>query len=305
MFDQSNHRVFASRDAIFHEQADERNRDNIYERWHILPKVEDSKVEEKVEDNEQQKLGEESNDVDITNGQSLIRSGEVLSENRGNSVKLMDEIKVQMSQVFEMKNLVEPHYYLGLEVWRDACQKIFGQAKYVRVLKIFNMDQCKVALVPMQQNVKLHFDNGSKELDGTLYRQLVGRLNYLTTTRLDLTYYVSVLSQFMARPLEIHWRATKGVLQDLKGTINYGLKYMDSFDVELTGYSHSDWVGNLDDRRSTTGYAFNIGSKIVPWRSKKQPIVSLSSTEVEYKALCVATYEVVWLRQVLQDVGEE
>jgi hypothetical protein len=74
--------------------------------------------------------------------------------------------------------------------------------------------------------------------------------------------------------------------------------------VELTGYSNFDWVGDLDDRKSTTGYAFSIGSRIVSWSSKKQPIVSLSSTEVEYKALCSATCEAIWLRCILEDMGE-
>jgi hypothetical protein len=91
-----------------------------------------------------------------------------------------------------------------------------------------------------------------------MYRQLVGSLNYLTTTRPDIAYYVSVLSQFMERPLESHWNAVKGVLRYLKGTIDFGIKYTDSFDVELTGYSDSDWAGNPDDRRSTIGYAFSI-----------------------------------------------
>jgi hypothetical protein len=73
----------------------------------------------------------------------------------------------------------------------------------------------------------------------------------------------------------------------------------------LTGYSDSDWVGNPDDRRSTTGYAFGIGSKVVSWSGKKQPTLSLSSTEEEYKTLCATTCEVVWLRILLQDVGKE
>jgi hypothetical protein len=73
----------------------------------------------------------------------------------------------------------------------------------------------------------------------------------------------------------------------------------------LAGYSDSDWVGYRDDRRSTTGYVFGIGSKIVSWSSKKQSIVSLSSTEAEYKALCATTFEAFWLRRLLQDVGEE
>ena len=76
---------------------------------------------------------------------------------------------------------------------------------------------------------------------------MVGSLNYLTTTRPDISYFVSVLSQFMAKPHEIHWNATKAVLRHLKGTLDYGIKYTDASDVELTGYSDFDCVGNLDD----------------------------------------------------------
>ena len=138
-----------------------------------------------------------------------------------------------------------------------------------------------------------------------MYRQMVGSLNYLTTTRPDISYSVSVLSQFMAKPHESHWNAAKAVLRYLKGTLDYGIKYTDASDVELTGYSDSDWAGNLDDRRSTTGYAFSIGSGVVSWSSKKKPTVSLSSTEEKYKSLCATTCEVVWLRRLLQDVREE
>jgi hypothetical protein len=81
--------------------------------------------------------------------------------------------------------------------------------------------------------------------------------------------------------------------------------YTDESDVELTGFSDLDWAGNPDDRRSTSGYAFHIGSGVVSWSSKKQPIVSLSSTKSEYKALTNATCEVVWLRRILTDVEEE
>jgi hypothetical protein len=153
--------------------------------------------------------------------------------------------------------------------------------------------------------VKLSCDDGSKEVNGTVYRQMVGSLNYLTKTRPDISYFVSVLSEFMAKPYESHWNAAKTVLRYLKGTLDHGIKYTDASDVELTGYSDFDWAGNPDDRRSTTGYAFSIRSGVVSSSSKKQPIVSLSSTEAEYKAFCAATCEVVSLRRLLQDVGEE
>jgi hypothetical protein len=81
---------------------------------------------------------------------------------------------------------------------------------------------------------------------------LVGILNYLTTTTLDIAYSVSILSQFMAKPRENHWKATKRVLRYLKGIIDFGIEYTNDFDVEMTGFS--DWVGDPDDRKSTTGY---------------------------------------------------
>jgi hypothetical protein len=89
---------------------------------------------------------------------------------------------------------------------------------------------------------------------------LVGSLNYLTTTRLDIAYSVSILSQFMAKPHDNHWKEAKRVIQYLKGTVDFGIEYTNHLNVELIGYSDSDWTGDPDDRKSTTGYAFSIGS---------------------------------------------
>ena len=167
------------------------------------------------------------------------------------------------------------------------------------------MSDCKAMSTPLEQNAKLYKEDGTKEANGTLYRQLVGSLNYLTTTRLDIAYSVNILSQFMAKPLGNHWNAAKKVLRYLKGTINLGIMYTDESDVALTSFSHSDWEGNPDDRRSTSGQGFHIGSGVVSWSSQKQPTVSLSSTESEYKALTNATCEAVWLRRILADLEEE
>ena len=108
---------------------------------------------------------------------------------------MISGIKKRMSQAFAMKALVELHYFLGLEVWRNDGQTFVSQGKYVReVLKKFTMDKCKVSYVPMQQNMKIYCDDGSKEVNGTVYRQMVGSLYYLTTTRPDILYFLSVLS---------------------------------------------------------------------------------------------------------------
>eukprot|EP00253_Pinus_taeda_P027305 PITA_27305 len=113
----------------------------------------------------------------------------------GNANNLIKEIKQQMSQVFEMKDLGDLHHCLGLEVWKDSGQTFLTQGKYAKtLLERFRMEQCKTAATPLQQNLKLSSDNGTKQGDATLYRQLVGSLIYLTTTRPDLAYSVSVLS---------------------------------------------------------------------------------------------------------------
>eukprot|EP00253_Pinus_taeda_P013451 PITA_13451 len=198
----------------------------------------------------------------------------------GNAHDLIKGIKRLMAQVFEMKDLRSLHYCLGLEVFRDTGQTFLTRGKYARnLLEKFGMDRCRSAATPLQQNLKFSSDDGTKEVDATLYRELVGSLIYLTTTRPDLAYSVSVLSQFMSKPLESHWTAAKSVLRYL--------------------------CGNLDDRRSITGYAFNRGSEVIAWSSKKQSTVALSSCEVEYQALCAATCETIWLRRLLKDAGKE
>lgn len=98
------------------------------------------------------------------------------------------------------------------------------------------MDECKATAVPLQHDLKLRNDDGSKDTDATLFRQLVGSLIYLTTIRPDLAYAVIALSQFMSKPLESHWVVAKGVLRYLQGTLDFGIVYTDSFDVRLTSF---------------------------------------------------------------------
>lgn len=185
------------------------------------------------------------------------------------ALKLIEEIKTQLSQVFEMKDLCELHYCLGHEIWKESGKTIITQSKYAKtILERFHMFECKPMSIPLEQNAKLYGDDGSKEVNGILYHQLVGTSNYLTTTRPDIAYSVSVLSQFMAKPCESYWKAKKKVLRYLNGELFFCILYIDESDVELVVFSDSDWAGNSDDRRSTYGYAFNLGAAIVSWSSK-------------------------------------
>ena len=167
----------------------------------------------------------------------------------GSAYKLIEEIKIQSSQEFEKKDLGELHYYLGIEVWRELGKTLITQSKYTKeILKKFNMSDCKAMSTPLKQNAKFCKEDGTKEANGTLYHQLGGGLNYLTTTRIDISYLVSILSQFMAKPLGNHWNTINKFLLYLKGTINLGIMYTDESNVALTGFSDSDWAGNPDER---------------------------------------------------------
>ena len=127
----------------------------------------------------------------------------------------------------------------------------------------------------------------------------------LTITSSDLGFAVSVFSEFISKTLKRHWVATKGILRYPQGTLGFGIKYTDSFDVRVTRFSNSYWAGKLDDCRSIEGYAFNIVSGVIAWSNKNKNIVCLSSVEAKYHATCAATCEEVWLRRLLHGSGEK
>jgi hypothetical protein len=139
--------------------------------------------------------------------------------------------------------------------------------------------------------------------DPTLFRSMVGALQYLTITRPDLTYAVNYVSQHMQSPTVPHFQALKRILRYVKGTLHYGLSFSPSSSTGLTAYSDADWAGCPDTRRSTSGYAIFLGDNLISWSAKKQPTVSRSSCESEYRALAHTASEVVWLTHLLRDLN--
>jgi hypothetical protein len=140
-------------------------------------------------------------------------------------------------------------------------------------------------------------------VDPTLYKSLVGSLLYLTSTRPDIMYATSLVSRFMESPKDSHWKMEKRILRYVVGTLNFGLWYTKSDSNQLSGYTDSDFVGNLYDRKSTSGHAFHLGSNLISWASKKQPIVSISSAEAEYAAATSTACQAVWMRRILKDMS--
>lgn len=120
------------------------------------------------------------------------------------------------------------------------------------------------------------------KIDNTYYKQMVGSLIYMKAPRPDFMYAASLINRFMESPTELHHQAVKKILRYLKSTLNYGLFYKKSERNVLVGFSDNDYAGDLDDCKSTYGYVFLLNGVAILWSSKKQPIVTLSTTEAEF-----------------------
>ncbi|XP_043814061.1 secreted RxLR effector protein 161-like [Manihot esculenta] len=155
----------------------------------------------------------------------------------------------------------------------------------------------------MNLNEKLQAEDGTEKADVTYFQRMVGGLNYLSHTRPDIAFSVSVLSRFMHSPTKHHLGAAKRVLRYVAGTVNFGIWYTTVSNFKLFGYTDSDWACSLDDRKSTSGYTFSLGSGAISWSSKKHDTIALSSSETEYIAATSAACQAVWLRRVLVDLG--
>ena len=206
----------------------------------------------------------------------------------------IDMFKSAMKQELKMTNLGLMKYFLGIEVKQNENGIFISQEKYANdILKRFNMLKCKSTPTPIVMGMKLSQDEKGSNVNPTLYKKLVGSLMYLTATRPDITYGVSLISRFMNSPKVSHWQVGKRILKYISGTRNYGISYSRSNDFKLIGYTDSDCVGCIDDRKSTSSYVFHFGSGIVSWASKKQPIVTLSSSEAEYVASTSVACQVI------------
>jgi len=216
----------------------------------------------------------------------------------------IDQAKALLRSRYQMSDLGPARKFLGLEIDRlpNGSLKLHQTQFMLKVLQRFSMQDCNGVHTPMEAGRKLVAANDhDKLIEPGEYQSLVGSLMYIAVgTRPDLAFSISTLSKFNSKPTTAHLLATKRVLRYLKETLGLGLVYgtVDN----LIGYTDSDFAGDLDDRKSTSGYVFSISGAAVSWKSKKQSLVSLSSTEAEYIACSEAIREGIWLRRLYQEI---
>lgn len=211
-----------------------------------------------------------------------------------------------LQQEFALKDLGDLHYFLGIEVNKCTDGIVLTQGKYVSdLLKNACMTNCKPVSTPLSTSEKLSLHSGSPlgPEDATRYRSIVGALQYLTLTRPDIAFSVNKVCQFLHAPTTEHWTAVKRILRYLKAYAQLGLKICRSTSYLVSAFSDADWAGCVDDRRSTGGFAVYLGDNLVSWNARKQPTVSRSSTESEYKAMANATAEIIWVQTLLKEIG--
>ncbi|KAE8680647.1 hypothetical protein F3Y22_tig00111372pilonHSYRG00031 [Hibiscus syriacus] len=172
-----------------------------------------------------------------------------------------------------------------------------------------SMQDCKPISTPLPINFKLSssMSPSSEEermkMSRVPYASTVGSLMFaMICTRPDIAQAVGVVSRYMANPGKEHWNIVKRILRYIKGTSNIALCYRGS-NLLINGYVDSDYAGDFDKSKSTTGYVFKIAGGAVSWVSKLQSVVAISTTEAEYVSATQASKEAIWLKMLLEELG--
>ena len=218
-------------------------------------------------------------------------------------------IHSELAKRFEVSDLGPINWLLGVSITRNLESHTIslGQQAYIeQIVDRFGLTNARVASTPMEVGTDLSLDSphvsaiSLSPSEKTKYREMIGCLMYASImTRPDIAFAVSSLSQFLESPRTTHLQAVARVFHYLSGTKELKLTLGGS-DPTIHGYSNSDWASHIH-RHSISGFAFFVGKGVVSWSSKKQPIITLSSTEAEYVALTHSSKEIIWFHKLLTD----
>ncbi|GJW72037.1 retrotransposon protein, putative, ty1-copia subclass [Tanacetum coccineum] len=220
----------------------------------------------------------------------------------GSNDKIIRSTKDMLKSKFDMKDMGLADVILGIKIIRTQNGLVLSQAHYVdKILNTHNAGDSGQARTPIDTSMHLSKNRGLgvAQLE---YSRIIGMLMYLMTgTRPDLAYAVSRLSRYTSNPSYAHWKAITRVLHYLRYSRDYGLHY-DRHPAVIEGYSDANWISDIKDSRSTSGYVFTLGGAAISWKSSKQTVIAKSTMESEFIALDKCGEEAEWLRQFVEDI---
>jgi len=215
-------------------------------------------------------------------------------------------IQQMLSARFEIKDLGRAKYILGIQITQEHGTITLSQRTYVEnILSDMGLSECKPAVVPISGGDMGDIDTTPEPHDSTEYRNLLGRVTYaMTHTRPDIAFAVGYLGRFSANPTKKHWQMLLKLCRYLKGTVDKVITYTKGEGIlELEGYVDAAHADCIKTRRSTGGYLITINGAPLSWQSKRQSTVATSTTEAEYMSAFSGTKEVIWLRELLKELG--
>jgi hypothetical protein len=222
------------------------------------------------------------------------------------SMSAINEVKDKLDKVFDIHDLGEPHRFLNLEITRDRQRRTLKLSQCgaaTALVSKYGLIDANSRSTPIGTGVHLCADGAQLDTDAYPYSELVGSLLYLSTcTRPDLAQAVGALARYMSQPTVDHWQVAKGVLRYVAGTADHGIIYSREASG-LVGFCDADFAGDIDSRRSTTGYAFCLFGGAISWNSRLQPTVAVSTVEAEYMSAAAAVKEALWLGRLLAELG--
>jgi hypothetical protein len=224
---------------------------------------------------------------------------------------LINQVRNQLKTEFDIKELGELKYCLGIEVIRDRKSKtikINQEAMIKRVSERFGVQECKNVYIPADANSRLikPSDEDKDQSSGKPYRELVGSLMYIMVcTRPDISNAVGEVSRFCDGFGTTHWQAAIKILKYLKTTKSMSLTFDGNKGKVVKAYADASWASDQDTGRSVTGYVITINESSVSWKSQRQSTVAMSSTEAEYMALFAVVQEVIWIKRLLNEISSD
>ena len=221
------------------------------------------------------------------------------------------EVKEELRSSYEIKNLGEVKYILGMKIERtdDGSIKLLQCVYSEHVLECFGMTDAKSRSTPLPHGITLSTNDlpetqdKADEMKGVPYYKTLSSLIQLqVATHPDLSYIVNLLSCFAHNPGQAHWNVLKHALSYIKGTLDYGITYFHDSSLHPFGYVDSDYARDINEQKSMEGHMFFVGGRLVLWASKHQETIAFLTVEAKYMAFTQATQQVLWLTKFMEEI---